>query len=304
MRLGYLVLLVTLLAHQAMAVTPRILNVDSFMSADNTKTWTPPATSDTLVGRATTDTLTNKTIDGGTNTFAHIPASALGSSVIGVPNGGSGLATLTLNGILFGNGTGNAGMTAAGTQYQILQAGASGVPTFGPVNLAQSAAITGILGTPDGGLGLASPTSGSLLAGNGSSAVALIAPGTSGNALISNGSSWQSQALPGAAPVITGSAGTPSAITAGGGIAFGGAAYSNIWFIQGSGGAVTVSANPQISAGTNVGQSLVLVGESSMNTVTIQDGTGLSLNGTWVAGQNSVISLLWDGTNWVETSRR
>jgi hypothetical protein len=102
---------------------------------------------------------------------------------------------------------------------------------------------------------------------------------------------------------VTGSRSTPSNIVAGTGIAFTGAYYKNLWFIQGSGGAVTVSANPQIAAGTNVGQRLILIGRSDTNTLTLSDGTGLQLNGpiTLIAG--SILELIWDGTNWVEMYR-
>ena len=67
------------------------------------------------------------------------------NGVVSVPQGGTGDTTLTTNGILYGNGTSAVGATAAGTQYQVYQAGASGVPTAGAVNLAQSAAVTGVL---------------------------------------------------------------------------------------------------------------------------------------------------------------
>jgi hypothetical protein len=46
----------------------------------NAAQFTFPATSDTLVGRDTADTLTNKTIDGGNNTLQNIPSSALGDT--------------------------------------------------------------------------------------------------------------------------------------------------------------------------------------------------------------------------------
>lgn len=104
-----------------------------------------------------------------------------------------------------------------------------------------------------------------------------------------------------------GSSGTrasPTAITAGTGVVFSGTAYANVYFIQGNGGAVTVTANPQISAATNVGQELILIGRSATNTVTLSDGTGLSLNGPVVLGLDSIITLVWDSTNWVEKSRR
>lgn len=104
------------------------------------------------------------------------------------------------------------------------------------------------------------------------------------------------------APSISGSIGTPTAITAVGGVVFSGTSYSNTYFISGSGGAVTVTANPQISAATNVGQKLDLIGGT--NTVTLADGNGLSLNGSWVGGVNSALVLEWDGTVWHELTRR
>ena len=62
-------------------------------SATTSVTMTMPASSDTLVGRATTDTLTNKSISGTTNTISNV---SLNSAVIGtlpVTNGGTGYAS-------------------------------------------------------------------------------------------------------------------------------------------------------------------------------------------------------------------
>lgn len=109
--------------------------------------------------------------------------------------------------------------------------------------------------------------------------------------------------VPSGAPTVTSTRASPSSIVAGTGVAFTGNHIYNIWFIQGSGGAVTVSANPQIAAGTTVGQQLILQGRSATNTVTLADGTGLSLNGSVVLGLNNIIALLWDGTTWTELYR-
>jgi len=107
------------------------------------------------------------------------------------------------------------------------------------------------------------------------------------------------------APVVTGSTGTPSNITAGGGVAFVGTAsqFLHLWFLQGSGGAVNITVNPQVAAGTAIGQRLILRGCSDTNTVTLEHGTGLSLNGDCVLASGSVIELLWNGTVWDELSR-
>lgn len=102
---------------------------------------------------------------------------------------------------------------------------------------------------------------------------------------------------------ITGSRASPQNIVAGVGILFVGRSSFQTWFVQGSGGAVTVTANPAISAGV-VGQSLRLVGRSDTNILTLNDGNGLDLNGPIILSSSSSIDLLFDGTNWVETSRR
>jgi len=51
-----------------------------------------------------------------------------------VPNGGTGVSTLTDKGMLYGQGANAVLATAAGTEGQLLRAGASGVPAFSTVN--------------------------------------------------------------------------------------------------------------------------------------------------------------------------
>src|SRR4029079_304424 len=65
---------------------------------------------------------------------------------------------------------------------------------------------------------------------------------------------------------VTGSRGTPQNITAAGGIAPAGK-WEEVIFVQGNGGAIDITANPQIAAGTVVGQTLMLIGRSSTNTL-------------------------------------
>lgn len=103
---------------------------------------------------------------------------------------------------------------------------------------------------------------------------------------------------------VQGSRASPSAITAVGGLTPVVAGCDQVWFLQGSGGAVTVTANPQIAAGTFVGQKLLLKGRSDTNTVSFANGTGLSLNGDCLLGDDSTLGLTWDGTNWSEDFRR
>lgn len=74
-------------------------------------------------------------------------------------------------------------------------------------------------------------------------------------------------------------------------------------YVAGSGGAVTVSASPPITAGTVSGQEIRLVGTSDTNTVTFENGSGLSINGSVELSDDSSIDLEWDGSQWRECAR-
>lgn len=318
------ILTVAFTSQSGFAASTRTLTADSLQSSDLSKTWTPPAASDTIVGRASTDTLTNKSISGATNTLTAIPASAISSGQIAVANGGTGLSSGTSGGILgyTASGTlassaalganaivigGGAGATptalgSTGTTTTLLHGNAAGAPTFGAVSL--TADVSGTLGVGNGGTGVANPTSGSVYIGAGSSPMTAVAPGTSGNVLTSNGSTWQSTAPASTSPNVTGTQASPISVVAATGVVFSGTNYHNTSYIQGSGGAVTVSASPQIAAATTVGQRLRLIGTSATNTVTLADGTGLSLNGPITMSNNSAIELDWNGSVWTEISRR
>jgi hypothetical protein len=92
---------------------------------------TLPDATDQLVGRATTDTLTNKSIAG----------SEINSGVVGVVYGGTGLATLTANNVILGNGTSTPQFVAPGTTGNILTSNgttwtSAAPPAAGPVLLA------------------------------------------------------------------------------------------------------------------------------------------------------------------------
>lgn len=95
---------------------------------------------------------------------------------------------------------------------------------------------------------------------------------------------------------------SPNVITASGGVSILGLARE-IQFVKSNSGAVTVTANPQIEAGAQVGQELILCGTSDSDSLTIADGTGLSLNGDCILKNTSRIALVWDGTVWGEVSR-
>ena len=85
----------------AQTLTNKTLTAPVIATIVNTGTLTLPTSTDTLVGRATTDTLTNKSISGATNTLTNIAnASLTNSSVtVGTTPIALGASSLTLGGL-------------------------------------------------------------------------------------------------------------------------------------------------------------------------------------------------------------
>lgn len=115
---------------------------------------------------------------------------------------------------------------------------------------------------------------------------------------------FTSASAPTASGIIdaTGSFSSPLSITAVGGITAGSTSLA-MMYLQGSGGAVDVTANPQISAGALVGQIIIIIGCSNTNTLKLDDGTGLTLNGNFTMGSNDALAVQWDGIKWSEIFR-
>lgn len=82
-------------------LTNKTLTSPIISSISNTGTITLPTSTTTLVGRDTTDTLTNKSISGSTNTLTNIPNSALTNSSVTIGTTGIALGgtSLTLAGL-------------------------------------------------------------------------------------------------------------------------------------------------------------------------------------------------------------
>jgi hypothetical protein len=98
---------------------------------------------------------------------------------------------------------------------------------------------------------------------------------------------------------------SPYAVVAGTTIPFTAGTLRTKRYIQGSGGPVTLTANPRIQAGTIDGQEIMLVGCSDTNTVSIDTGNGTQKNGVDVMLNGSVTVYNWDHGRslWVEISR-
>ena len=69
-------------------------------------------------------------------------------------------------------------------------------------------------------------------------------------------------------------------------------------------GAVNSTASPQVAAGTNTQQMLILKGGSASDYLILEDGDGLSLNGPCELTDQQALTLIWDGSVWFEISRR
>ena len=82
--------------------------------------------------------------------------------------------------------------------------------------------------------------------------------------------------------------------------------FSSYYYMKivGSGGAIDITADPQISAGQE-GDRITLEGTSDTNTVTLDNGTGLSLSSGYsmVLGVGDKITLVYKDSTWVECSR-
>jgi hypothetical protein len=168
-------------------LTNKTLTSPKISSISNTGTITLPTSSDTLVGRATTDTLTNKTLT----------SPKIGTKIS--DTGGNELLNLTatasaVNELTLANAATTNGPTLSATggdtdiDINITPKGAGEV-NISKVNI-DGGSITGItdLAVADGGTGVSTLTSGGILLGSGTSAITAMAVLTDGQMIVGDGS--------------------------------------------------------------------------------------------------------------------
>jgi len=134
--------------------------------------------------------------DGATANPGTVTSIATGTGLTGGPITGTGTISMANMAALSVKGNATNAVAAptdivAGADHRVLRRSGTDLG-FGAINLAQAEAVTGTLPVGNGGTGRATLTANSLLAGNVTGAVNLIAPGTSGNVLVSNGTTWSS----------------------------------------------------------------------------------------------------------------
>lgn len=101
-----------------------------------------------------------------------------------------------------------------------------------------------------------------------------------------------------AAPTIVGTRAAPTDVVGANGILFTSVTFETVNYVQGSGGSVTLSANPRIQAGSIECSKLRLVGCSDVNTITLEDGQGVDTAGvTYVIRNGTILDLMFDLTS-------
>lgn len=186
----------------------------------------------TVLYTSAADTLTNVAASAAAGQFLQTTASGgapTWATILGVANGGTGLASFTANNLMYGAGTSAASLLAPGaTTGAVLMNTAAGPPgwsllsalpsTAGILPLANGGTNASLVAS-NGGIVYSSASALAILAGNGTAGKILqsganAAPtwstatfpataGTSGNILMSNGTNWTSAANPAATPTVS-----------------------------------------------------------------------------------------------------
>jgi hypothetical protein len=178
---------------------------------------------------------------------------------------GSGTAASARAALGLAIGTNVLGYVTPGTSGNILQSDGTNWTSVASTAVTLDTITGGPLSVAKGGTGATALASGSVLVGNGTSIVSLVAPGTTGNVLTSNGSTWTSAAGGGYAGFSTvvfeasGSFTVPAGITRAVITCMGG----------GGGGGTTATGNVGGSGGFGI---VYITGLSGTYTVTVGAG--------------------------------
>ncbi len=270
----------------------------------------------TIATSSDTNLLLNVTNSGSTFTFT--PA---WSGILAVSRGGTGAATFTTNGVLYGNGGSTLSVTSVGSGGQVLIANGSGIPTFtsfsgdatvgsgGSLSISADAVA---LGTDTTGNYIASITAGAGLTGDTASeaAVAALAVGA-GDGIIVGADSITIDSITSGVTVIS-SANSGLEVTSGGLRLLGGCddndilkwnSSSQVWACDtdeegSSSGNVSTSTTPNIGdlaywTGNGTPSTLGTVATSSLTA-----GSEFSYSGTlgaFVGGSSGTLSLATNG---------
>lgn len=198
------------------------------------------------IGATTAANGTFSNLTATTSRVGNVATGTWNATAIDVAHGGTGLTSTPANGALdIGNGTGFTRTTlTAGSNITITNGvgsitiastggggGGSGTVTSvdvsggttgltysgGPVTTSGTITMAGTLVVGNGGTGATTLTANSVVLGNGTGAVQVVAPGTSGNVLTSNGTTWSSSAASGGTNIANGTSNV-SIATSGGNI--------------------------------------------------------------------------------------
>lgn len=233
------------------------------------------------------------------------------STPVTVPNGGTGDTSLTLNGVLFGNGTSSVGVTAQGATNTVLL-GNGGVPSFGAVpagalpgngqitlangtNISVSGSPVSLGGTAtisvSGPITPITYTTNGVLYGNATGALQVTAQGAANTVLLGNGG------VPSFGQVPNGALQNSSiTFTAGTNVTFNVASPATIAL----GGALTINASTSGGGGSSA---VVSFYEEFAGNIFSASGKNLFVGQTsWTynlagSGGSTAISIIGTGTN-------